>query len=60
MLTFEVYKDVKGEFRWRLKAVNQRVIADSGEGYRNKADCTAAIALFKSGVAGARIVDLAV
>jgi uncharacterized protein YegP (UPF0339 family) len=26
-------KDKKGEWRWRLKATNGRILADSGEGY---------------------------
>jgi len=33
------YKDTKGEWRWRLKASNGRIIADSGEGYKNEQDC---------------------
>jgi uncharacterized protein len=48
-LTFEVYKDAKGEFRWRLKATNGQSIANSGEGYKAKADCTHAIDLIKEG-----------
>jgi uncharacterized protein YegP (UPF0339 family) len=27
------------DYRWRLWADNGRIIANSGEGYRNKADC---------------------
>lgn len=36
---FRVYRDRKGEWRWRLIARNGRIVADSGEGYdrRNKA-----------------------
>ncbi|HST57039.1 MAG TPA: DUF1508 domain-containing protein, partial [Longimicrobium sp.] len=41
------YKDSKGEWRWRLKAKNGDIIADSGEGYKNKSDCLAGIALVK-------------
>ena len=36
-------KDATGEWRWRLKASNGKIIADSGEGYKSKADCLAAI-----------------
>ena len=32
---FELYKDKKGEFRWRLIAPNGQVIA-TGEGYKSK------------------------
>ena len=33
---FETYEDAAGEYRWRLKGSNDRIVADSGEGY---ADC---------------------
>jgi len=36
----EVYKDSKGEWRWRLKASNGRVVATSGEGFKRKRSCT--------------------
>jgi len=32
----QTYIDKAGEYRWRLRARNGRVIADCGEGYRNK------------------------
>lgn len=35
-MKFEIYKDVKGEWRWRLKARNGKIIAVSGEGYKRK------------------------
>ena len=33
---FELYKDTRGEFRWRLVASNGQTIATSGEGYKSK------------------------
>jgi uncharacterized protein len=48
MLTYKVYKDKKGEWRWNLKAENGKIIADSAEGYINKSDCLDAITLVKS------------
>jgi hypothetical protein len=33
------YKDSKGEWRWRLKAANGRIIADSREGYSSESEC---------------------
>jgi uncharacterized protein len=42
-----IYKDAKGEWRWRLRAKNGEIIADSGEGYTSKANCEAAIKLVK-------------
>jgi uncharacterized protein len=44
---YRICQDNVGEWRWRLRAANKRILADSGEGYRNKADCLAAINLVK-------------
>jgi len=33
------YRDKAGEWRWRLKATNGRIVADSGEGYQRLRDC---------------------
>lgn len=46
-MRYKVYKDNKGEWRWRLLATNNRVLADSGEGYKNKQDCLQGIELVK-------------
>lgn len=35
----EVYTDAAGEHRWHLIAPNGRIIADSGEGYTDRAEC---------------------
>ena len=35
----EMYKDSKGEWRWRLKASNGRIVATSGEGFKRKDSC---------------------
>ncbi len=45
---FELYKDNAGEFRWRLQAANNEIIADSSEGYVNKADCEHGIELVRT------------
>lgn len=45
---YEVYKDTAGEWRWRLRAANNKIIANSGEGYANRTDCLSAIDLVKS------------
>ncbi len=45
--SFEVYEDAKKEFRWRLKAANGQVVANSSEGYKAKADCEKAVDLVK-------------
>jgi uncharacterized protein YegP (UPF0339 family) len=41
---FEVYKDAKNEWRWRLISSNGNIIADSGgDGYKNRIDCIAGL-----------------
>ncbi len=47
-MKYTMYKDTQGYWRWRLTAANNRIIADSGESYVNKADCRSAIDLVKS------------
>ena len=42
-VTFEVYLDKAGQWRWRLRHQNGNIIATSGEGYNNKGDCLAGI-----------------
>jgi uncharacterized protein YegP (UPF0339 family) len=42
---FRLYRDLGQQWRWTLYAANNRKIADSGEGYFNKADALAGIAL---------------
>jgi uncharacterized protein YegP (UPF0339 family) len=58
MLKFEVYKDAAYQYRWRLKASNGRIIADSAEGYVNRRDCEAMIDLIKIHVPSAQVVSL--
>ena len=47
-LTYYIYVDHAGEWRWWLAAANNRSIAVSGEGYKNEADCIYAINLVAS------------
>jgi uncharacterized protein YegP (UPF0339 family) len=56
-LTFEIYKDAKQEFRWRLKASNGQVIATSGQGYKSKADCRHGIEVIQKEAAEAKVIE---
>jgi uncharacterized protein YegP (UPF0339 family) len=56
-MRFEIYKDHKAEWRWRLRHQNGNVIADSGEGYRHREDCEHGISLVK-GSTTAPVVDM--
>ena len=46
-MQYHVYKDLNGQWRWRLLAANNRIIADSAEGYWNQSDCVSGINLVK-------------
>lgn len=57
MAQFELYRDNRKEYRWRLKAANGRIMADSGEGYVNKSDCESAIRWVQANASGATVDD---
>ena len=48
----ENYRDGRREWRWRLKASNGRIVADSGEGYRRRASARHAAARVRTILAG--------
>jgi uncharacterized protein YegP (UPF0339 family) len=54
---FQIYQDRKGEYRWRLRARNGEIIADSNEGYSSKANCKHGIDLVKQQAASAEFED---
>jgi uncharacterized protein len=47
-MTYDYYKNNKGGRRWRLKATNGSIIADSGEGYKSEQECLDDIKRVKS------------
>jgi len=54
---FEIYKDKTGEFRWRLVHTNGQVIANSGEGYKAKANAMSGIDSVKETAPSATVED---
>jgi len=48
----QIYRDAKREWRWRLRASNGRILADSGEGYRRRAAVYEAVKRVRSILAG--------
>ena len=40
---FELYRDAGGLWRWRLRARNGRIVADSAEGYASRRNARRAI-----------------
>ena len=53
---FQVYKDKKGQFRFRLKAANGQIIA-VGEAYKEKEACVNGIASIKKNAPKAAIEE---
>ncbi|MCK6517945.1 DUF1508 domain-containing protein [Myxococcota bacterium] len=54
---FEVYKDAKGEFRFRYKAANGQIVAQ-GQGYSSKAACMNGIKSIQENASGADVVEV--
>lgn len=50
---FRYYRDHAGLWRWRLRAPNGEIIADSGQGYHSLRDCLVGIKLVKLYAPGA-------
>ncbi|MBB5870130.1 uncharacterized protein YegP (UPF0339 family) [Allocatelliglobosispora scoriae] len=57
MAKFELFKDVRGEFRWRLRSGNGEIIASSGEGFKARAGAENGIEAVKRDAASAPTVD---
>lgn len=46
---FQVYP-AKDGYRWRLKAANGRIIAESGEAYTRRRDCIRAVRVVREAI----------
>jgi len=57
-MSFEVYEDAGGEYRWRLEAPNGRVMADSGEGYGDRGGAEAAVDRVREHLPAANLLDI--
>jgi uncharacterized protein YegP (UPF0339 family) len=55
--TFKLYKDKKGEYRWRLVHENGNIIANAGEGYTTKENAKNGIKSVKDNAPSAKIDD---
>jgi len=49
--TFEVYKDKAGEYRWRLKAANSKIIAIPEDAYKTHGGAKSAIQSLQNNIA---------
>ena len=52
---FLYYQDHAGAWRWHLEAPDHKILADSGQGYREERDCVRGINLMKLYAPGADI-----
>ena len=55
---FELYRDAKGEYRWRLKSRNHQIIAVSSESYTTKQNCEHSIELVQETTKETEVKDL--
>jgi uncharacterized protein YegP (UPF0339 family) len=58
MGAFFIYKDNKGEWRWRFRAENNKIIAVSSESYKNKSDCRHGLDIIKEEGPEASVLEL--
>jgi uncharacterized protein len=58
MAKFEIFRDVRGEYRWRLRSSNGQIFAIGGEGFKQKSAAESGIAAVKRDAAVAEIKDL--
>ena len=56
-MKFKIYRDKIGEFRWRLLAANDSIVAASREGYAKREDVYRAVITTQTSIFTARIVD---
>jgi uncharacterized protein YegP (UPF0339 family) len=48
-MKFEIYRQKNRQWRWRLRARNGKIIADSGESYKRVSDCLRGINMVRLG-----------
>ena len=60
MAKFEIYQDTVGDFRWRFQSNSGKLLAVSGEGYNNRANCEHSIILIKREAPQAVMTDAVV
>jgi uncharacterized protein YegP (UPF0339 family) len=54
---FTIYRDAGGGFRWRLRAGNNKIVADSGESYVDRRGARRAAERVRQAIGGAEITE---
>ena len=57
MAKFEIFRDVHGEYRWRLRSASGQTFAIGGESFKSKAAAQNTIDAVKRDAAAAAVVD---
>lgn len=57
---FEIFRDSRGDWRWRLYAANNRIVADGGEGYASRYNVKRAINAFVDEIRAMELIGLPV
>ena len=57
-LSFEIYEDENGEFRYRVEAANGQIVADSGDGYESKDGAENAVDRIREYAPEAAVLDI--
>jgi uncharacterized protein YegP (UPF0339 family) len=55
---FEVFEDAAGEYRWRVRTRNGKIVADSGEGYTERNDAEEAVDRVREYAPAADLLDI--
>lgn len=55
---FELYPDVRGDYRWRLRATNGQVIATGGQGYASERSAREGIESVKRNAPQAEVIEV--
>lgn len=53
----KVYRDRKGDWRWRLIATNGRILADCGQGYTRRTDAVNGAYLTEGALQASTVID---
>ena len=56
-MTFHMYLDHQGFWRWHLRGPQKELLAESGDAYVHRADCETSISLLKTVAAGTPVVS---
>jgi uncharacterized protein YegP (UPF0339 family) len=57
-MTFEIYKDKAGKFRWRLRSPNGQIVASGGEAFASKPSAKKAAERVKANAGKAEVVNV--